>query len=594
MLLRCIIVLITCHISFTNSYSQQYLEKEKARIDAIYKQTDKKLKYYDIPEEQLKKIEIVINNALQVCDEINWQNGRQAGLIRLGMIKGRMKDHKAGFQYNLAVLYSNYSLSSKERRLLYESTGENLGGLGLHRQSIQYYHKVLEENQSKNNTGLYHCYGSIAYQYLLLKNYKKSDYYNKLSLEKALKSNDCYSIIRAYNDAGWCKFIQHKHTTARNLYRKGLLYFQKSNCNKNWQSRLLQAMLYRNIAIADMDNENELLAIKHLDSSTMLFEKVHATAFFPRNMLLKAECHFKLNNYDEAKLILDEISSSIHSINDRLHYQRLLLGYFEYTNQYKQALKLYSLQSSLKDSVLNIENQSNMVFLARLTHLNERNVKQQLWLTNKAKQEEKNNKAIITIIFILLIVAISVIAFLLFKRFRFRVQEKERQMLLETRQKDKQIEIIEEEGSRLKQSLNFKNQDLTNFAILLSQNHDFVKELEQHLKNLYAELEERSSLLNPIIQLVKDQLLTEEKLLYFQENVDKVNHEFIKRLKHQFPELTMSEIQLCSLLKLQLSTKEIALLKNISAESVKTLRYRLRKKMNLDHSTDLNLYFLDY
>ena len=76
----------------------------------------------------------------------------------------------------------------------------------------------------------------------------------------------------------------------------------------------------------------------------------------------------------------------------------------------------------------------------------------------------------------------------------------------------------------------------------------------------------------------------------FQENVDKVNHEFINVLAQKYPDLTTNEQQICALLRLQLSTKEIATIKNVEIDSVKTMRYRLRKKLNIDSETNLNQF----
>ena len=64
------------------------------------------------------------------------------------------------------------------------------------------------------------------------------------------------------------------------------------------------------------------------------------------------------------------------------------------------------------------------------------------------------------------------------------------------------------------------------------------------------------------------------------------------KLKERYPDLSPSEQQMCALLRLKLSTKEIATVKNISPASVKVMRHRLRKKMNLNSEINLS-EFLD-
>ncbi|GEM_PF-2642930 len=78
------------------------------------------------------------------------------------------------------------------------------------------------------------------------------------------------------------------------------------------------------------------------------------------------------------------------------------------------------------------------------------------------------------------------------------------------------------------------------------------------------------------------------------EAVDKVNQEFLLKLKKRFPDLTQKEIELCLSIKAKLSSKEIAGLRNITAESVKKARSRLRQKLGLPKETDLYQFFEDF
>ncbi len=63
---------------------------------------------------------------------------------------------------------------------------------------------------------------------------------------------------------------------------------------------------------------------------------------------------------------------------------------------------------------------------------------------------------------------------------------------------------------------------------------------------------------------------------------------FINRLKEKYPDLTTNDHRLCAYLRMNLSTKEIAALSNISPRGVEGSRYRLRKKMDLPNELNLN------
>jgi DNA-binding CsgD family transcriptional regulator len=75
------------------------------------------------------------------------------------------------------------------------------------------------------------------------------------------------------------------------------------------------------------------------------------------------------------------------------------------------------------------------------------------------------------------------------------------------------------------------------------------------------------------------------------ENVTKhfdiVHADFVKQVKNRHPGITPNELKLCAYLRMNLTTKEIAQLMNISVRGVEISRYRLRKKLQI--STELNL-----
>ena len=79
----------------------------------------------------------------------------------------------------------------------------------------------------------------------------------------------------------------------------------------------------------------------------------------------------------------------------------------------------------------------------------------------------------------------------------------------------------------------------------------------------------------------------------FEEAFNNADKDFLKKIKEKHKALTPNDLRLCAYLRLNLSSKEIAPLLNISARSVEVKRYRLRKKMNLPHESSLTNYILE-
>ncbi|MGB6268799.1 MAG: LuxR C-terminal-related transcriptional regulator, partial [Olleya sp.] len=78
----------------------------------------------------------------------------------------------------------------------------------------------------------------------------------------------------------------------------------------------------------------------------------------------------------------------------------------------------------------------------------------------------------------------------------------------------------------------------------------------------------------------------------FEEAFNNADKDFLKKVKSRHVLLTSNDLRLCAYLRLNLSSKEIAPLLNISPRSVEVKRYRLRKKMELEHDVNLTDYIL--
>lgn len=147
------------------------------------------------------------------------------------------------------------------------------------------------------------------------------------------------------------------------------------------------------------------------------------------------------------------------------------------------------------------------------------------------------------------------------------------------------LELEEKKVIELKLLNNSK--DLKDFGIEINRKNEFVKKLYLELDEYHKKNDRESIELKNILASTKSHLQIDKELFHFQKNIDKINSEFITNIKGKYPELSKSELHMISLLRLKLDSKEIANIKGISVDSVKVLRYRIRKKMNLLKSVNL-------
>ena len=124
---------------------------------------------------------------------------------------------------------------------------------------------------------------------------------------------------------------------------------------------------------------------------------------------------------------------------------------------------------------------------------------------------------------------------------------------------------------------------------ILHKNEIFLN-LKKEMQELFLEknLSKRDFKIRKLVNVIDREISTKKDLEVFDSNFNAVHEEFLKILKEHYPSLNQNDHRLCTFIKMNKTTKEIATFLNLSVRGVETSRYRLRKKMGLD--SDVNLY----
>ena len=102
-----------------------------------------------------------------------------------------------------------------------------------------------------------------------------------------------------------------------------------------------------------------------------------------------------------------------------------------------------------------------------------------------------------------------------------------------------------------------------------------------------------SELKNKIKKIIKSSTLSKNEWQSFEKNLIKSHEEFVDRLSKKYPSLTPKDIKLRIYLKMNLASKEIAPLMNISYRGVELHRYRLRKKLDINQDESLSMFMIN-
>ncbi len=173
------------------------------------------------------------------------------------------------------------------------------------------------------------------------------------------------------------------------------------------------------------------------------------------------------------------------------------------------------------------------------------------------------------------------------------IQEMEQEYTAEKSRQEKLIMQLEKE--KLEHDLQHKSQEMANLMINFVRKNEMLSEIKSEIMKVAAmlkgegmrETKQQLVLLNGKIDA---NIQSDEVLKRIEEQFDLLHNNFMKRLHARHPDLSNNERMMCAYLKMNLSTKEIAPLLNISVRGVETMRYRLRKKLGLEREDSLTDY----
>ncbi|WP_439504853.1 ligand-binding sensor domain-containing protein [Sediminibacterium sp.] len=176
------------------------------------------------------------------------------------------------------------------------------------------------------------------------------------------------------------------------------------------------------------------------------------------------------------------------------------------------------------------------------------------------------------------------------QQLRFQVEQKKLVYIHELERSKTEGELAALRNEKLESDLNFKNTELASSAMHLVKKGELLTKIKTELSQISKKIDNEYAIteLKKMIKTLGEDEQLDEEWEYFTKHFDKVHSNFIVSLKAVHPNISNNEIKLCAYLRMNLTTKEIAQLMNISVRGVEISRYRLRKKLNL--ATEVNLF----
>ncbi|MEO5648947.1 MAG: triple tyrosine motif-containing protein [Ginsengibacter sp.] len=173
------------------------------------------------------------------------------------------------------------------------------------------------------------------------------------------------------------------------------------------------------------------------------------------------------------------------------------------------------------------------------------------------------------------------------QQIKFEQEQKRLKDLHQLAVEKNEKEIIKLQNEKLANEVKFKNKELAGATLHLVERTDALSKVKEELQTLYKKTGNNHDV-KKTLQLLNDIEKNNSNWEQFASHFDEVNNDFLKKIKSLYPILSKTDLKLCAYLQLNLSTKEIAQLMNISVRGVEIGRYRLRKKLGLSTEQSLN------
>ncbi len=395
-------------------------------------------------------------------------------------------------------------------------------------------------------------YLGLAENYMSIEELDSVDKYIKLAngLLPLYEDHFKFNEMVAVEMEGWSQHLKGNHEKSRQLYKKVI----EHAILHNLKGRIFTG--YRSLTKIELAQKNHQSAIELLDELKPYVVESHN--FMAEVSKLKSQVYEEMGSNDSAVFYLRQ--------------------FFNYSDSLRV--------------VLNEELQHEMKVKHELTTLHAEAIKDEIEI-NQLNQQSKREKMVK--FWVLRVLIIVLVLFGLLIHFLRKGVQRKRQLIYANQEvvnaeqdllKSK-LEAEKLKEGKLEKEIVVKNKELINFALEVARKNelsrDVLKKLKKSLKNKCEE-----NLLKELAFYLQYNLEINKSYEELQSHVDQTNKVFLEQFKEAYPKCTPNDCHVASLIRLGLTSKEIANVKNITVASVEIARHRLRKKLGLESSINLS------
>ncbi|MDB5008696.1 MAG: hypothetical protein JWP45_3089 [Mucilaginibacter sp.] len=404
-------------------------------------------------------------------------------------------------------------------------------------------------------------------------------------------------IIAAIGKKYW--FINHGRVALADLSVPGKLTID-SNRFSILNGQMVQN--YENINL--INNSIYLISVDDgfvilNDDDTLLPDKIH----LPEVLIRKVEnITDKVYVISESSNIPGDIEIPFSQNNIRIayslpYYRQAKIKYQYYLDGYSRQWSDWTTQSQKEFTNLS---QGTYKFKVR-AKINDENVSADTAYTFTILAPWYATRIAVFFYLLLMILIIYIIRFyynLKLKRHQHFIHEKldrEKEEFLKQEAIANEQHIVKIKNEQLQADLASKSRELANSAMNLVYKNELLQKISEEIAHFKDSSGKQLSAdqLRKIQKVIDEGMNDERDWNIFESSFNEAHENFFKKLKSGHPDLVPNDLKLCAYLRMNMSSKEMASLLNISLRGVEIRRYRLRKKLNLEHDKNLVEFLIE-
>ena len=471
--------------------------------------------------------------------------------------------------------------------ILHSQAEQLLGNFDLSIKNLYDAQRYINPANKRQTAQLYSLMGRV---YSKLGDYNKGIELNDKATSIFKSLGDSASVAGCYNERGVMHYLLDEFVVAEKFLQRALTINRAQRNLKEIATNLNNLCLYQGDTEKKLSLIQEAIAInKNLDAQWSLGENYN-------NM---GKQYYFGEQYSKALEALQKAYEYAHNIGAK----ELICDNYEYSSwvyaaigDYKQAYtrlsQMYALSKELQSSnkLRNIEQE-----ISYKRYQDQKYATEMQEQTYKIELLKRNLWFLGSVL--VLGLAFSIFLYKWYKR-RKGLQLIEARYQLELAQRElSELKLHQQELElqNIQNALDSSQQEVTSFAVFLRSRNELLDKIREMIKEGYKmdnqALIPHLKKVNAYISQYQSGDKTNNALLL---NIEDKSKEFIERLTKEHPNLTQGEKYLATMLRVNLSTKEISMISGNSPKTINMNRYRLRKALNLPTEKDLVEYLQNY